>query len=103
MPEFDHEAVNHSAAEYVREQAHTNGIESFWAVLKRANERTRTSTTSSRPSTCIAMSLTSPPVTASATWTRSRRWDYTAEAMVGNRLTYAALIADNGLASGARA
>ena len=29
------EAVNHSAGEYVREQAHTNGIESFWATLKR--------------------------------------------------------------------
>ena len=32
---FDHEAVNHSVGEYVREQAHTNGIESFWAMLKR--------------------------------------------------------------------
>ncbi len=30
-----HEAVAHSAGEYVREQAHTNGIESFWALLKR--------------------------------------------------------------------
>ena len=27
--------VNHSLREYVREQAHTNGIESFWAMLKR--------------------------------------------------------------------
>ena len=35
MPEFEHQAVNHSAGEYVREQAHTNGVESFWAVLKR--------------------------------------------------------------------
>ena len=31
----DHETVNHSVGEYVREQAHTNGIESFWAMLKR--------------------------------------------------------------------
>ena len=29
------EAVKHSVGEYVREQAHTNGIESFWALLKR--------------------------------------------------------------------
>ena len=29
------EAVWHSAGEYVRDQAHTNGIESFWAMLKR--------------------------------------------------------------------
>ncbi len=30
-----HEAVNHSAGEYVRDQAHTNGLESFWVNLKR--------------------------------------------------------------------
>ena len=30
-----HEAVNHSVGEYVRDQAHTNGIESFWSMLKR--------------------------------------------------------------------
>ena len=30
-----HESVNHRAGEYVREQAHTNGLESFWALLKR--------------------------------------------------------------------
>ena len=34
MP-FDHETVNHSVSEYVRDQAHTNGIESFWSMLKR--------------------------------------------------------------------
>ena len=32
---FDHKAVNHSVGEYVRGMAHTNGIESFWAMLKR--------------------------------------------------------------------
>jgi transposase-like protein len=32
---YEHESVNHSVGEYVREQAHTNGVESFWAVLKR--------------------------------------------------------------------
>ena len=34
MP-FEHEAVTHSVGEYVRGQAHTNGIESFWSMLKR--------------------------------------------------------------------
>ena len=33
---FDHDAVNHSAKEYVRGAVHTNGIESVWAVLKRS-------------------------------------------------------------------
>ena len=39
MP-FKHEKVNHSIGEYVREQVHSNGIESFWATLKRAHKGT---------------------------------------------------------------
>ncbi len=31
-----HESVAHSVGEYVREMAHTNGMESFWAMMKRA-------------------------------------------------------------------
>lgn len=31
----NHESVKHSAGEYVRDDAHTNGIESHWAMLKR--------------------------------------------------------------------
>ena len=34
MP-FEHETVKHSISEYVNGMAHTNGIESFWALLKR--------------------------------------------------------------------
>ena len=30
-----HEAVRHSVSEYVRGKAHTNGMESFWSMLKR--------------------------------------------------------------------
>ena len=35
---FDHESVRHSVGEYVRGMAHTNGIESFWSMLKRAHK-----------------------------------------------------------------
>ena len=35
MPNRLHRSVRHSVGEYVRQQAHTNGIESFWAMLKR--------------------------------------------------------------------
>ena len=34
MP-YTHESVRHSVGEYVRGMAHTNGIESFWSMLKR--------------------------------------------------------------------
>ena len=34
MP-FEHETVKHSVSEYVNGMAHTNGIESFWSMLKR--------------------------------------------------------------------
>ena len=34
----NHQAVKHSVGEYVKEMAHTNGIESFWAMLKRAHK-----------------------------------------------------------------
>ena len=34
--QYQHETVNHSSHEYVRGAAHTNSIESTWAVLKRS-------------------------------------------------------------------
>ena len=32
---FEHESVRHGVSEFVRNQAHVNGLESFWALLKR--------------------------------------------------------------------
>ncbi|HCJ20250.1 MAG TPA: IS1595 family transposase [Erythrobacter sp.] len=34
---YQHIRINHSVGEYVRDKAHTNGIESFWALLKRGH------------------------------------------------------------------
>ena len=33
-----HETIRHSVGEYVRDMAHTNGIESHWAMLKRGHD-----------------------------------------------------------------
>ena len=38
--ERTHQTVRHSVGEYVRGQAHTNGMESFWATMKRGYEGT---------------------------------------------------------------
>ena len=32
---YRHESVNHSVSQYVNDMAHTNGMESFWSLLKR--------------------------------------------------------------------
>lgn len=32
---YNHKTVNHSVGEYIKDKAHTNGIESFWALLRR--------------------------------------------------------------------
>lgn len=37
---FNHQSVKHSVGEYVNGMVHTNGIESFWAMLKRGYKGT---------------------------------------------------------------
>ena len=96
---FIHESVNHSAGEYVREMASTNGIESFWAVLKRAHKGVYHK---------FSVKHLQRYVTDFAGRHNVRTKDTLAQmecivaGMVGKRLTYAALKADNGLPSGAR-
>ena len=36
----NHESVKHTAGEYVRDMAHTQGIDSFWSMLKRGHKGT---------------------------------------------------------------
>ncbi len=36
MVDFEHHSVKHSVGEFVNGIAHTNGVESFWSMLKRA-------------------------------------------------------------------
>ena len=37
---YKHQFVRHSAGEYVADDVHVNGIESFWSMLKRAHKGT---------------------------------------------------------------
>jgi len=37
MRGVEHEAVNHRVREYMRKQAHRNGLKSFWSILKRGS------------------------------------------------------------------
>lgn len=37
---YKHDSVSHNAGEYVKGETHTNGIESFWALLKRGVDGT---------------------------------------------------------------
>lgn len=38
--DYEHQSVKHTVGEYVNGQAHTNGIESFWSMLKRGYQGT---------------------------------------------------------------
>ena len=96
---FAHESVKHSVSEYVRDKAHTNGVESFWAMLKRAHKGTFHK---------ISPKHLNRYVTEFAGKHNLREID-TADQLVeiairldGKQLRYQDLIRDNGLDSGAR-
>ncbi len=95
----NHEAVRHSAGEYVSAMANTNGIESFWSMLKRAHKGTFHK---------LSPKHLQRYVTEFAGKHNARNADTQdqmtalAVGLVGKHLLYRDLIAENGLASGAR-
>ena len=98
MP-FKHEAVKHSTSEYVRDQAHTNGMESFWATLKRGYAGTFHKISPKHLQRYVDEFAGKHNVRELDT---SEQMAGIAAAMAGKRLKYEDLIADNGLDSGAR-
>ncbi len=95
----DREAVRHSVGEYVRQQAHTNGIESFWATLKRAHKGVFHKISPKHLDKYIQEFASKHNIRDLGTLDQMLD---TVASMVGHRLLYRDLIADNGLSSGAR-
>ena len=94
-----HEAVRHSAGEYARLMAHANGIESFWAGLKRAHKGTFHKLSPKHLDRYVKEFEGRHNSRDADT---KEQMAQVAAGMAGKRLRYRDLIADNGLDSGAR-
>ena len=94
-----HEVVNHSVGEWLRGKAHTQGIESLWSMLKRAHKGTFHKMSPKHPDRYVKEFAGKQNIRNSGTSIQMRR---TVVALVGRRLLYRGLIADNGLSSAAR-
>ena len=95
-----HEAVRHSVGEYVREMAHTNGVESFWATLKRAHGGVFHKISPKHLDRYVKEFAGKHNLREFDTLTQMRRVVLN---LVGKRLPYRDLTADNGLSSGSHA
>ena len=96
---FDHESVNHGTGEYVRDKAHINGMESFWSMLKRAHKGVYHKLSAKHLQRYVQEFAGRHNVRESDT---IDQMGTVVAGMVGKRLCYRDLIADNGLSSGAR-
>ncbi|MCY4157574.1 MAG: IS1595 family transposase [Gammaproteobacteria bacterium] len=96
----NHEAVKHSVSEYVRDQVHTNGIESFWSLLKRGYQGIYHKMSPKHLDRYVREYSHRHNVRECDT---IDQMNSLVEGMRLKRLKYKDLIADNGLDSGARA
>ena len=95
-----HEAVKHSVGEYVNGMAHTNGIESFWSMLKRAHKGTFHKISPKHLQRYVSEFAGKHNIRESGTLVQMRD---TVARLVGRNLLYRELVADNGLSSGSGA
>lgn len=95
----NHEAVKHSLSEFVKGDAHTNGIESFWSMLKRAHKGTFHKLSPKHLQRYVNEFAGRHNVRDLGTLEQMRD---TVARLVGRRLLYHDLIADNGLSSTAK-
>ena len=97
--DFAHTAVNHSASQYVRGQAHTNGMESFWSMLKRAHDGTFHKMSPKHLQRYVSEFAGKHNHRESGTLAQMRD---TVARPVGQRLLWRDLVAPNGLSNAAR-
>ena len=97
--DFAHEAVNHSASQYVRGLAHTNGMESFWSMLKRAHDGTFHKMSPKHLQRYVSEFAGKHNIRDSGTLAQMRD---TVARLVGRNLLYRDLIASNGLSNAGR-
>ena len=91
MP-FEHETVKHSISEYVNGMAHTNGIESFWALLKRGYHGTYHHMSEKHLGRYVTEFSGRHNDREASTVDQMA---HTAQRMIGKRLMYEELISDN--------
>jgi len=96
---YNHEAVKHSVSEYVRDMAHTNGVESFWATLKRAHKGTFHKISPKHLNRYVHEFAGKHNIRNLDTLAQMRD---TVARLVGRNLMRTRLVADNGLSSMAR-
>ena len=94
-----HESVKHSVSEFVDGMAHTNGIESFWSMLKRAHKGTFHKISPKHLQRYVSEFAGKHNIRDSGTLAQMRD---TVARLVGKNLLYRDLVADNGLSNGAR-
>ena len=97
---FSHAAVKHSLSEYVKGDVHTDGIESLWSMLKRAQKGTFHKLSPKHLDRYVQEFAGRHNIREQDT---VKQLATISAGMNGKRLTYKRLIAPNGLASGARA
>ena len=96
---YRHVSVSHSTGEYVRDQAHTNGIESFWAALNRGYQGTFHKMSPKHLQRYVNEFAGRHNIRDRDTIGQMAA---ISAGIAGKFLPYKALIADNGLSSGAR-
>ncbi len=96
----EHETVKHSVSEYVRGQAHTNGVESFWSMLKRGYYGTYHKMSPKHLNRYVKEFSGRHNMRESDTGDQMAG---VVAGMDGKRLKYKTLIKDTGFKSGARA